>query len=53
MRTLNKARRSMYRSASILGDINAITRGPGPAAKRFLIRKPLWRTFLKGMTKVK
>lgn len=44
MRTLRRARRGAYRFASLAGDVNAIARGPRPAARRFLVRKPIWRT---------
>jgi hypothetical protein len=37
-----KLRRSLYRGARILGDVQAIERGPGAVAKR-AERKLLWR----------
>jgi len=52
MKIINKIRRALYRTNSVLGDANAISRGPGPTAKRFLVRKPAWRTFSKFMRKV-
>jgi hypothetical protein len=49
MRMIGKTRRVLYRTGSVLGDINAVSRGPVPTAKRFLIRKPLWRAFSRAM----
>ncbi len=51
IRTLRRTRRAAYKYARIAGDINAIAGGPGPAARRFLVRKPLWKAFGKAMRK--
>lgn len=48
MRMISKTRRVLYRTASVLGDINAVSKGPAPAAKR-VIRKSAWRAFSRAM----
>jgi hypothetical protein len=42
LRTINGVRRILYRAASILGDINAIARGPKAILKR-IVRKQINR----------
>jgi hypothetical protein len=40
--TLNTLRRLLYRLAALLGDLQALRRGPTAIAKR-LLRKRVWR----------
>ena len=52
MKSINKIRRKLYRSASILGDVNAIISGnPKKIAKRFG-RKVLGRHMGKGIRRI-
>lgn len=39
-----KVRRHLYRAGSILGDVNAVSKGPEAVGRR-LIRKSLWKTW--------
>jgi len=39
---ISKVRRRLYRSASILGDVEAVSKGPSAMGRR-VVRKSIWR----------
>ena len=43
---MNSLRRLLYQLASLLGDLNAVSRGPGATGKR-LVRKSLTKSGFK------
>lgn len=49
--TINKARGVFYQLARLLGDVNAVTKGPKAIAKRYG-RKMLYKTFGKEVNKL-
>lgn len=49
--TINKARGFFYQLARLLGDVNAVTKGPEAIAKRHG-RKMLYKTFGKEVNKL-
>lgn len=51
MGILSKVRRAAWRTSSIAGDVQAATRGPGPAARR-VARKSAYRTGGKATRKL-
>jgi hypothetical protein len=51
LKTINKARGFFYQLTRLLGDVNAVSRGPEAMAKRYG-RKMLYRTFSKGINKL-
>lgn len=50
MSWLTKLRSALYRSNSVLGDVNAITKGPGAVAKR-VVRKQAYKQ-LRGIDRM-
>jgi hypothetical protein len=46
MGQINKTRSGLYRAARFLGDINAVSKGPGAVIKR-QGRKSLWKAFAR------
>ena len=48
---LNQLRRALYWSARVLGDVNAVRRGPVAVVKR-IERKFIWRTTFRLLGKV-
>ena len=44
-------RGGMYKGGRLLGDLNAVTRGPSGIAKR-LVRKSLWKGFAKAFRRL-
>jgi len=49
--TINKTRGFFYQLARVLGDVNAVTKGPEAIAKRYG-RKMLYKTFGKEVNKL-
>lgn len=51
LRTLSKARSTMYRAARDTGNVQAALRGPVPLAKRY-VRRYAYRTAFGALSKV-
>lgn len=45
-RSISRTRRKLYRTASVLGDVEAALGGPDKVVKR-VIRKSVWRTLAR------